>query len=249
MERYFGVLFCAGALAFGVSCASTPEPIAAPGGLPALAAPAAAPTPDPAEAARPPLATATSRVAMYSLPAADGDGSLPTAGGLVRVRAPLTVALAAATDFRHIVDLNPYVERSVVVRKEGDETDVYLRVPTVTNEHIWAIIRFRPVPVAEGVAFRGRLVRGNLDDLRVFVHVAPAGKEEAVCRFELLAAPSMPLPRSWIVRDTRDGVHIMLERFRRRTEEAARQSRRRAPPEGDPVDDADEILPRARGVR
>lgn len=233
-----------GAIALSASCASAPEPIAAPGVVLPPAAPAA--KADPAEAARPPLASATSRVAMYSIPAGDGDGSLPTAGGLVRVRAPLHVAVAAATDFRHIVDLNPYVEKSVVVRKEGDDTDVYLRVPTVTNEHIWAILRFRPVPVAEGVAFRGRLVRGNLDDLRVFVHVAPVGKEESICRFELLAAPSMPLPRSWVVRDTRDGVHIMLERFRTRVEGSVRSSRPWSPPPVDSGDDVDEILPRVR---
>jgi hypothetical protein len=193
-------------------CASTPAPITvASNALPN--APVAT-----QKTLGPPLASATYSVNIYNHPSVDPENSLPTAGGIVRIRAPLQTAYEAAIDFNKIYELNPYIEKSVVVAIEGDATDVYLRVPTVINQDIWAVVRFRTTKLPNGGwSCKGEMVRGNLDDLRISWRLEPSGNE-TLGQFELLADPALPLPRSWVTRDTRDGVHIMLERFRYKVE-------------------------------
>ena len=198
-------------LLFATGCASTPAASQV-----ASIAPAVAPAPKPSMG--PPLDTATYSVTIYNPPSIDPDNSLPTAGGIVRIRAPFETAYEAAIDFDKIYELNPYIEKSVVSDVQPDYTDVYLKVPTVINQDIWAVVRFRTKKLPNGgVECHGEMVRGNLDDLRITWRLVPNGNE-TIGQFELLADPALPLPRSWVVRDTRDGVHIMLERFRWKVE-------------------------------
>jgi len=166
----------------------------------------------------PPIESASYETTIYSHPTTRPNNSLPTAGGIVRIRAPIDVALSAALEFKNIYELNPWIEKSVVVAKDGDTTDVYITVPTVIEQNIWAVVRFRPVKVDTGYAYRGDMIEGNLDDLRIFWRLVAAGPNETYGQFELLADPALPLPTAWVVRDTRDGVHIMLERFRYKVE-------------------------------
>src|SRR5262249_3469720 len=63
----------------------------------------------------PPIETATYGVKLYSHPSVDPDNALPTAGGIVRIRAPIHSAYEAAADFDAIYTLNPYIETSRVV--------------------------------------------------------------------------------------------------------------------------------------
>ena len=173
----------------------------------------------PVEYAGPAIESATYSVRIYSHPSTDPENSLPTAGGIVRIRAPMQTAYEAAVDFKNIYQLNPYIETSAVVGIEGDATDVYIRVPTVIGEYVWAVVRFRPIKVeGGGWACKGQMIQGNLDDLRIFWRLVPNGPNETLGQFELLADPALPLPRSWVTRDTKDGVHIMLERFRYKVE-------------------------------
>lgn len=201
------------------------------------------PSPRPAASTKPsPVPEPTYAIQTYQRAT---DRSLPMAGAIVRVRAPFAVAKEIATDLRDLRQLNPYIEKSVVVAKEGATTDVYLRVPTVTDESIWAIVRFVPAPSKEGFVMRGAMVRGNLDDLRVVVRVDPAGPDESVGSLEVLADPAMPVPRSWVIRDTREGVALMLDRYRARAERAARIRRAAAsgPPDGDCDHYGDDAVP------
>ncbi len=167
----------------------------------------------------PAIESATYDTRIYSHASTDPENSLPTAGGIVRIRAPMQTAYEAAVDFKNIYQLNPYIETSAVVGIEGDATDVYIRVPTVINAYVWAVVRFRPVHVdGGGWACKGEMIDGNLDDLRIFWRLVPNGPNETLGQLELLADPALPLPRSWVTRDTKDGVHIMLERFRYKVE-------------------------------
>jgi hypothetical protein len=167
----------------------------------------------------PAIESADYSIQLYSHPSVDPDNSLPTAGGIIKIRAPMEKAFEAASDFKNIYQLNPYIETSKVVNIEGDATDVYIRVPTVINIDVWAVVRFRPIRTNDGGwACQGKMIDGNLDDLRIFWRLVPAGPNETLGQFELLADPALPLPRSWVLRDTKDGVHIMLERFRYKVE-------------------------------
>ena len=167
----------------------------------------------------PPIETATYSVKLYSHPSVDPDNALPTAGGIIRIHAPMHRAYEAAADFDAIHTLNPYIETSRVVNVVGDAKDVYIRVPTVIGEYVWAVVRFRPIKTNDGGwACKGEMIDGNLDDLRIFWRLVPAGPNETLGQLELLADPALPLPRKWVLRDTKDGVEIMLERFRSKVE-------------------------------
>lgn len=231
MRRVSLLSLCFASLA--VACGPAEVVRASTGAEAAAADPAGAPTERRADRSeRSPVPEATYAIQAYQRAT---DRSLPMAGAIVRVRAPFAIAKEIAADLRDLRQLNPYIEKSVVVAKEGATTDVYLRVPTVTDESIWAIVRFTPAPSKDAFVLRGAMVRGNLDDLRVVVRVAPAGPDESVGSLEVLADPAMPVPRSWVIRDTRAGVELMLERFRARAERAARVRRAAAngPPDGD----------------
>ena len=168
------------------------------------------------------LEDATDVVKLYEHDTVDPDDDMPTVGGYVRVHAPLAVAYAIATRFGEYSELNPdYIAQSTVVdRHPDDETDVYLKVPTVIDEYVWAVVRFRPVRKGrDGYAYRGDQVKGNLDDLRIFWRIVPAGND-TIAQFEFFADPHLPLPRAWILPELREGVRIILNRYREKTEAA-----------------------------
>lgn len=200
---------------FAVGCASAPKPRAV---VPA------APSPPEARVATG-LEDATDEVKTYEHDTVDPENDMPTVGGYVRVHAPLAVAYEVATRFGEYRELNPdYIEQSTVVDRDRakDATDVYLKVPTVINEYVWAVVRFRPMRKGpSGYAYRGDQVEGNLDDLRILWRIVPSGPGETIAQFEFLADPHLPLPRAWILPEVREGVRIILNRYREKTEAAA----------------------------
>jgi hypothetical protein len=201
--------------AIAAGCASVPKP-----------APNAPPPPSPPQArVVTGLEDATDVVKMYEHDTVEPENAMPTVGGYVRVHAPLAVAYEVATRFGEYADLNPdYIEQSTVVDRhpEIDAIDVYLRVPTVIDEYVWAVVRFRPIRKGQaGYAYRGDEVRGNLDDLRIFWRIVPLGPSDVVAQFEFFADPHLPLPRAWILPEVREGVRIILDRYRSKTEAAA----------------------------
>ena len=167
------------------------------------------------------LEGATDQVKVYVHDTVDPESSMPTVGGIVRVHAPLDVAYAVALRFDEYKELIPDVEQSTVVDKhtEISATDLYLRIPTFSHDYVWAVIRFRP---AGPYAYRGDQVEGNLDDLRIHWRLVSDGATGSIAQFELLAAPHLPIPQAWLLPELRDGVRIMLERFRTKAEAAAR---------------------------
>jgi len=196
----------------GAGCAATRPPVAAPSG--------ARPAP-PTSAKTTGLEEATESIRMYERDTVDPENDMPTVGGYVRVHAPLAVALQVATEFGDYKDLNPqYIDQSTVVDKPGDATDLYLRVPTVIHEYVWAVVRFKPVPTPTGYAYRGDEVKGNLDDLRIYWRIVPSG-DDVVAQFEFLADPHLPLPHAWILPEVREGVRIILNRYREKAEARA----------------------------
>jgi len=169
------------------------------------------------------LEDATDEVKMYDHDTVDPDNAMPTVGGYVRVRAPLAVAYEVATRFGEYRQLNPdYIEQSTVVDRhpEARSTDVYLKVPTVIGEYVWAVVRFAPTG-ASPYAYRGDQVSGNLDDLRILWRLVPLSAKETIAQFEFLADPHLPIPRAWILPDVRGGVRIILTRFKWKAEAAA----------------------------
>ncbi len=188
----------------------------------AAVAPAPHPSPPTAVVATG-LEDATDVVKIYDHDSVDPVNAMPTIGGYVRVHASIDVAFKVATRFGEYKELNPdYIEQSTVIDRhtEDGSTDLYLKVPTVIGEYVWAVVRFVPVRTRVGYAYRGDEVQGNLDDLRIFWRLVPAGPNETIAQFEFLADPHLPIPRPWILPEVREGVRIILTRFRAKTEAA-----------------------------
>ena len=208
-------------VAFAVACAP-PKATSGRAAHPDARAPVTSAAP---MAPRPP-ADVTDVASIYVRRTTDPESSMPTVGGWIRVHASLARTYAQALRFGEIKDLDPDIEQSTVVDKDPahSTTDVYLRIPTYLHEYVWAIVRFRPVdppgdPAVVGHAYRGDEVDGNLDDLRIAWRVVPAGPDETLAQLELLADPRLPLPRAWLIPQLREGLRIMLTRFKRRAED------------------------------
>ena len=198
-----------------MGCASQPRPVVA-----------TLPHPNP-----PTVAVATGLedakewVTLYEHETVEPENNMPTVGGYVRVHAPLAVAFEVATRFGEYRHLNPdYIEQTTVIDREPDAhtADVYIKVPTIIGEYVWAVVHFAPVKASLGFAYRGDQVQGNLDDLRIFWRLVPAG-DDTIAQFEFLADPHLPIPRPWILPEVREGVRIMLTNFRNKAEIAARR--------------------------
>lgn len=212
MDPRFALLVCL----LSAGCASAPKP--------RVASPRPHPSPPQAPAATG-LEDASEIVKVYEHDTVDPESAMPTVGGYVRVHAPLPVAYEVATRFGEYKDLNPdYIEQSTVVDLDPkkETTDVYLKVPTVIREYVWAVVRFHPVRKGKaGYAYRGDEVQGNLDDLRIYWRIVPDGPSDTIAQFEFLADPHLPLPRAWILPEVREGVRIILNRYRDKAEAAA----------------------------
>jgi len=153
---------------------------------------------------------------FYTHPTTRPESWLDTTGGIVRVRAPIAVAIDALKDFKQAIPFDATSEATVVVvAQNGSTRDVYVRVPTIIPDYwVWTVVRFEPIDEGErGFVFRGHQIDGNLGDLRIFWRLVPDG-DETLARFELLGEPIFPLPRKWIMRDTMKGVVRVIENFR-----------------------------------
>jgi hypothetical protein len=158
----------------------------------------------------PDIRKATYSINVYTHPTTDR--SLDTTGGILRVHAPIDRAIQALFDFKDVLQIGATTVK--LVEQHGDVRDVYVRVETVVPDYfIWTLIRFEPENTKDGFVYRGQQIDGNLDDLRIFWRLVPVG-DETLARFELLGVPGIPLPRKWIMRDTRRGVLQVLESFR-----------------------------------
>jgi hypothetical protein len=151
------------------------------------------------------------------------DNGVDTSGGIIRVRAPIDIAEQAMLDFRDMMQLTSDANVNVlVVGQNGNTRDVYVHVNTIIPDYyIWTVIRFEPHDEGvNGRVYSGHQIDGNLDELRIFWRLIPDG-QETLARFELLAVPTMPLPKKWIYRDTRKGVLKVIETFKSAVETRA----------------------------
>ena len=64
----------------------------------------------------------------------------------VHIAAPEKTVEKVIKDFRHYEDFIKRFDKSKVVGRDGDKTDVYLQVPILKGAaKIWAVVRFEPI--------------------------------------------------------------------------------------------------------
>jgi ribosome-associated toxin RatA of RatAB toxin-antitoxin module len=115
----------------------------------------------------------------------------------IHVNAPMAVVQKVTQDYGHYADFMPRFQKSRVVSKKDGATDVYLQVPILHGAAtVWAQTRFQP-PVKEGtngLKIEGKMVDGNVDDLRATWHMRPVDDTHTILTLELLIVPKLPLP-------------------------------------------------------
>jgi ribosome-associated toxin RatA of RatAB toxin-antitoxin module len=101
------------------------------------------------------------------------------------------------TDYGHYSQF-PRFQKSRVVAKKDGKTDVYLQLGILHGAAtVWALVRFEPpVKVGNGERIDGKMIEGNVDDLRATWHLTPTEDGGTLVRSELLVAPKLKLPGS-----------------------------------------------------
>ena len=144
------------------------------------------------EAAR--LVSSRSTV-VYDL--AMGSSSIRAGGAMVAINAPVAAVRAVITDYAHYQEIVPGFQRTRVVAKGPQGTDVYLAAPILHGAAtLWAVTRFPP-PVPEGPGERIEAHRNgdaNVEDFRATWHLYPVDDNHSLLKLELLMVPKLPLP-------------------------------------------------------
>lgn len=123
--------------------------------------------------------------------------SIKAGGAAIYVSAPMSVVRKVVTDYAHYGDFMPRFQQSRVIAKKAGQTDVYLQVPILNGAAtVWATTRFA-APVAEGTngeRIEGKMIDGNVSDLRAIWHLRQIDESHTVLKLELLIVPKLPLP-------------------------------------------------------
>ena len=123
------------------------------------------------------------------------------------VDAPEDVVRAVVLDYKNYASFISRFEKSRVVGRSGDKTDVYLQVPILKGAaKVWAIVRFEPVKQVDGSEIvEGHMVsgKGNVKRLDAKWRLKKLDETTTQVVLELLIVPDMPVPDSLVVPEVR----------------------------------------------
>jgi hypothetical protein len=128
----------------------------------------------------------------------------------VLVDAPLAKVKKAAVDFAHYKEFHHKFASARVVAKEGDTTDVYLKLPIKLGPvklDQWEVMRFGPArTTASNVVVEGRGVQGSMKEGHLVITARALDEKHCLVKVDLLLLPSMPAPQSMIDEELRDAA-------------------------------------------
>jgi ribosome-associated toxin RatA of RatAB toxin-antitoxin module len=147
--------------------------------------------------------------------------SIHAGGGMTAVNAPLAAVRQNVTDYGHYSEFMPRFQKSRIVGKNGNTTDVYLQVAILHGAaNVWAVTRFSPpIPDGAGERIEGKLEgQGNVDDLRAVWRLFPVDADHTIVKLELLIVPKLPLPGSIVTPELEFASDQAVSATRDRTE-------------------------------
>lgn len=126
--------------------------------------------------------------------------SIKAGAARVSVRAPTSVVRKVVTDFKNYEHFISKFEKSKVIGRSGDKTDVYLEVPILKGAaKIWAVLRFGPPKkVKGGEVVEASMVRGNVKRLDATWQIRKIDDKHTQLHLELLIVPKLPVPGSMV---------------------------------------------------
>lgn len=124
-------------------------------------------------------------------------------------------------DFAHYKELHPKFRSARVIARQGDTTDLYMRLPvrvgpvTIPQSEV---MRFGPARATAGGGWtlEGRGVKGDMKEGHVVMHVVPVDAAHSLLTIDLLLAPNLPAPQSMIDEELRDGAFDLANGMRDR---------------------------------
>jgi len=125
----------------------------------------------------------------------------------VNVDAPEELVRSVVVDYKNYSTFMKRFEKSVVVGRSGDKTDVYLQVPILKGAaKVWAVVRFEPVKEVNGTdVVVGHMIKGNVKRLDATWRLKKIDDTTTNVVLELLIVPDLvvPVPDSLVVPEVR----------------------------------------------
>lgn len=153
--------------------------------------------------------------------------SIRAGGGMTAVHAPLSVVEKVVGDYAHYADFMPRFQKSRIVGKTAEGTDVYLQVPILHGAAtVWAVTRFAPpVKDANGERIEARMNgQGNVDDMRAVWRLKAIDDTHTLLKLELLIVPKLPLPGSVVTPELEYAADQAVTSARDRAEANAKRA-------------------------
>lgn len=138
----------------------------------------------------------------------------------VTVKAPVKMVEKIITDFKSYSEFISKFEKSRVVGREGDKTDVYLQVPILKGAaKVWAVVRFEPVKNVNGWDIvEAHMIKGNVKRLDARWRMKKIDDENTQLNLELLIVPKLPVPGSLVTGEVAYAADVAVVGSRDRAE-------------------------------
>lgn len=150
--------------------------------------------------------------------------SIKAGGSMVLVNAPLATVRKLVQDYGRYQSMIPRFKKSRVISKKDGKTDVYVEVPILNGAAtVWSHSRF-DAPVKDGdrgERIEGRMVDGNVDDMRTTFRLRAVDETHTVLKCELLIVPKLPLPGSMVTPELAFAADQAVTALRGRAEQKA----------------------------
>lgn len=123
----------------------------------------------------------------------------------VNVDAPVELVRSVVLDYKNYANFMARFEKSQIVGRSGDKTDVYLQVPILKGAaKVWAVVRFEPIKQVDGgEVLVGHMVKGNVKRLDATWRLKKLDDSSTQVALELLIVPDLPVPDSLVVPEVR----------------------------------------------
>lgn len=150
----------------------------------------------------------------------------------VHVAAPEKVVFKVAEDFRHYEDFIKKFDKSKVVGRDGDKTDVYLQVPILKGAaKIWAVLRFSPMKkVGDEHILEGSMIKGNVKRMDAKWRIKKIDDENTQLHLELLILPKLPVPGSVVTGEVAYAADVAVMGSRDRAERKHKAAKKKKKP-------------------
>jgi ribosome-associated toxin RatA of RatAB toxin-antitoxin module len=157
--------------------------------------------------------------------------SLRAGGAAIFVDAPMPVVRKVVTEYSKYASYIPRFQKSKVISKKDGKSDVYLQVPILNGAAtVWSLTRFEP-PAKEGTngeLIQGKMLEGNVNDLRGWFHLRPVDEGHTVLKLELLISLKLPLPGKLVTPELEFASDQAVTAIRDRAETRHKQSPKNA---------------------